>query len=190
MQIQIHSRNLRIDDPLQGYVEKKLSRLEKYLPHISAIDIELVQEKQKKGGDRIIAQLTVRDERGAVLRAEEKKQNDIHAAVDMAVDKMYRQISRYKDKRRRRAGERYEVLEPDLAASEAPPIEAEVTDDLEEILRRKQVDLVPMSEEEAVDQMILLDHSFFMFLNGNTGQVNVLYRRENGGFGVLEPHLS
>ena len=63
-------------------------------------------------------------------------------------------------------------------------------DDLSGIMRRKRLELVPMSEDEALDQMELLDHDFFVFCNANTGQVNVLYRRENGGFGILEPHVA
>ncbi len=189
MQIQIHARNLTMNDRLQDYVEKKINKLDKYLPQIDDVHIELANEKSHKGGERFIAQLTVRDRRGTILRAEEKRQPDIYAAVDMTVDKMYRLISRYKGKRRRHAGDRFEALEPELAAAESVPVvgEEDETEEIPQIVRRKQLELVPMSEEEAIDQMELLGHDFFVFYNAQNGRVTVLYRREGGGFGLLEP---
>src|SRR5205809_200161 len=106
MEIQIHTRNLDVSDRLQEHVEKKLSRLDRYLPHISEVRVDLAEEHQKRGGNRSVAQLTVRNSRGTILRAEDKSQGDIFAAVDLVIDKMYRQISRYKGKRRRRAVDR------------------------------------------------------------------------------------
>src|SRR5258706_2394584 len=182
MQIEIHGRNVHVDERLQDYVEKKINKLDKYLPNIAEIHVDLAHERQHKGGERAIAQVTVRNARGTVLRSEDKKQVDIFAAVDMAVDKMYRQISRYKGKQRRRNGERFEDVEPELAAAESVP--GEITDEADsqpEIMRRKHVELIPMSEDEAMDQMELLGHDFFMFYNATTGQINVLYRREAGG---------
>src|SRR5258708_3938967 len=192
MQIQIHARNLSVTDHIQDYVEKKLSRLDHYLPQISEVRVELAHEHMRKGGDRAIAQLTVRNGRGTILRAEDKKQTDIYAAVDMAVDKMYRQISRYKGKHRRRAGDRFAALEPDLAMAEAVPGEAEEEEEEEAggIVRRKQGDLAPMNAQEAIDQMELLGHDFFVFYNADTGKINVLYRREGGDFGLLDPSVS
>ncbi len=191
MDILINARNLNVNKRLEDYVQKKLGRLDRYLPHISDVQINLATEHYKKGGDRSIAQLTVRNTRGTILRAEDKSQTDIFAAVDLVIDKMYRQISRYKDKRRRRAGERFASLEPELAAAEAVPVNEE--DDVEEpaeIVRRKQISMVPMNEEEAIDQMELLGHDFFVFYNANTGTVNVLYRRQGGGYGLIEPMLA
>jgi putative sigma-54 modulation protein len=183
MEIQINSRNLNVNKRLQDYVEKKLNRLDRYLPHISEVRLDLANEHYRKGGDRSIAQLTVRNSRGTILRAEDKSQNDIFAAVDMVVDKMYRQISRYKD--------RFEAAEPELAAAEALPIEdTGETEEPVEIVRRKQIAMIPMNEEEAVDQMELLGHDFFVFYNANSGAINVLYRRQNGGYGLLEPRLA
>jgi putative sigma-54 modulation protein len=191
MEIQIHTRNLDVSKRLREHVEKKLSRLDRYLPHIAEVRVDLAEEHQKRGGNRSVAQLTVRNSRGTILRAEDKSQGDIFAAVDMVVDKMYRQISRYKGKRRRRAGDRFETLEPELAAAEAVPIDAEESDESTvEIVRRKHVEMIPMSEEEAIDQMELLGHTFFVFYNAESGAVNVLYRRDDGGYGLLEPTVA
>jgi putative sigma-54 modulation protein len=190
MDIQIHARNFHVSERLNEHVEKKLNRLDRYLPHISEIHVELAQEHYKRGGDRAIVQLTVRNSRGVILRAEEKSQNDIFAAVDAVVDKMHRQISRFKGKRRRRAGDRFEVLEPELAATEEAPVEADEIEDSSEIVRRKQLELTPMGEEEAIEQIELLGHDFFVFYNAENSKVNVLYRREGGGYGLLIPNLS
>src|SRR5258708_35152502 len=107
MQIQIHSRNLTINERLQDYVEKKLNKLDKYLPHIAEIQVDLSHEHQRRGGERAIAQLTVRNERGTILRSEDKKQADIFAAVDVAVGKIVRHNSRYKGQGRPPARERF-----------------------------------------------------------------------------------
>jgi putative sigma-54 modulation protein len=190
MQIQIHARNFTVNQRLQDYVEKKLNKLDRYLPHIAEVQLDLTQEHQRKGGERAVAQLTVRNDRGTILRAEDKKQTDMFAAVDMAVDKMYRQISRYKGKRRRKAGDRFETLEPELAAAEALPTETEEAEEPAIILRRKEIELTPMNEEEAIDQMELLAHDFFVFYNADSGTINVLYRREGGGLGLLQPRIA
>jgi putative sigma-54 modulation protein len=105
---------------------------------------------------------------------------------------MYRQIERYKGKRKRRGGGRYAEADADLATVEPVPL-TEAEEEEEEgktaIVRRKQISLVPMSEEEAIDQMELLGHSFFIFYNAESAKLGVLYRREDGNYGVLEPEI-
>jgi putative sigma-54 modulation protein len=188
MQIQLHAKNMEVTQKLKDYAERKLNRLDRYLPNISRIELELAQEHHRQGGDRAVVQLTVRHSRGTILRAEDKSQNDPFAAIDVTLDKMLRQISRYKGKRRRRAGERFEMLEPELAAAEeALPGETGEGGDLVEIVRRKRIEIPPMSEDEAVDQMELLGHDFFVFFNAMTGKVNVLYRRKEGNLGLIDP---
>lgn len=193
MELKIHARNVDVTSRLQEHVEKKVSKLDRYLPNIQEVRVDLAIEKRKQGIDQSIAQLTLRNQRGVILRAEEKRQPDIYAALDVALDKMYRQIQRYKGKRKPR-GARYEDT-VDWAAVEPVPVDqpADLEDVEEEaklsIVRRKQIELVPMSEEEAIDQMELLGHNFFIFLNAETARVGVLYRREDGNYGVLEPEM-
>jgi putative sigma-54 modulation protein len=193
MQIQISGRsNVDVTERLRSYAEKKVGRLDRYLPYITDLSLELSQERHRNGGDKAVAQLTVRDQRGTILRAEDKSQSDIFAAIDLVVDKIYRQISRYKGKKRRRAGERFADVEPELAAAEEIPDfeDTEDSDLIAQIVRRKHIELVPMSEEEAIDQMELLGHDFFVFYNANTGTTNVLYRRKGGDYGLLEPVIA
>ncbi|HVO70893.1 MAG TPA: ribosome-associated translation inhibitor RaiA [Aggregatilineaceae bacterium] len=188
MDVQIHARNLEVTPHLRDYLDKKLNRLDRYLPNITQVQIDLAHEHHRQGGDQAVAQLTIRNSRGAILRAEDKKQTDIFAALDVVTDKMYQQISRYKGKQRRKAGDRFAVVEPELASAEAAPNEEGVAEEqIGQIVRHKQIELVPMNEDEAVEQLELLGHDFFMFFNAATGAVNVIYRRQDGNYGVLEP---
>jgi putative sigma-54 modulation protein len=189
MQIQIHAKNITVNERLGDYAEKKLNRLDRYLPNIVRVDLELSEERRRQGGNRAVAQLTVRNTRGTILRAEDKTQTDPFAAVDVVIDKMYRQISRYKGKRQRRAGDRFEVMEPELAAAEPLPDEASYADEEMpvSIVRRKAIEIAPMNEEEAIEQMELLGHDFFVFYNANSKSVNVLYRRKEGDYGLIDP---
>jgi putative sigma-54 modulation protein len=189
MELKIHTRNVDVTPRLQEHVEKKVSRLDRYLPNIHEVRVDLAIERRKQGMDECIAQLTLRNVRGAILRSEEKRQPDIYAALDVALDKMYRQIERYKGKRKPRGASRF--YETAQALEGVEPVPGEVFEDEEEektaIVRRKAVTLVPMSEDEAIDQMELLGHSFFIFYNADTAKIGVLYRREDGNYGVLEP---
>jgi putative sigma-54 modulation protein len=188
MEILIHSRNLEVSERLQQYVEKKTQRLDRYMPSLSEVRVDLSEENTKSAVERQVAQITIRDERGTILRAEERS-NDMFASVDAVVDKLYRQINRYRGKRkdRRRAGN------GDVMEFEPLPFEAEVLEEEtapgREIVRRKRFQLQPMSPEEAVDQMELLGHDFFLFFNPDDEAVNVVYKRHDGDYGLLQPEL-
>lgn len=192
MELKIHARNVDVNSRLQEHVERKVNKLDRYLPNIEEVRVDLAIERHRQGQDLSIAQLTLRNSRGVILRAEEKRQPDIYAALDMALDKMYRQIRRYKGKRKRRGAGNNRYAEQDWDLVEPLPLEQDVEEEEEKlsIVRRKQIELVPMSEEEAIDQMELLGHNFFIFLNAETAKIGVLYRREDGNYGVLEPDLS
>ncbi|GAB4571854.1 MAG: ribosome-associated translation inhibitor RaiA [Anaerolineae bacterium] len=192
MEVQIHARNVDVNPRLREHIEKKLGKLDRYMPSLIEARVDLATERQKRGGERAIAQLTVRDRRGTILRAEDKSQSDMLAAIDVVLDKMYRRIRSYKGKRRRRVGARFAELEPELAMAEpvpGEPAEEEVEEKIE-IVRRKDIDLTPMSEEEAIEQMELLGHDFFVFLNKETNDINVAYLREDGNYGILRPQVA
>jgi putative sigma-54 modulation protein len=190
MEVQIHAKNnVDLRPQLREHIEKKVNKLDRYLPNIVEARIDIAFQRQKQGGERAIAQLTVRDRRGTILRAEDKSQSDMRAAIDIVLDKMYRRIRSYKGKRRRRGGDRFAELEPELAAAE--PVPGETEEDSQEtkteIVRRKTITLTPMTEEQAIEQMELLGHDFFVFLNKETNAFNVAYLREDGNYGILEP---
>ena len=185
MELQIPSNNMEVTPRLRDYVEKKTARLDRYLPSLSAIQVELAMENTRSAVQRHVAEITIRDQRGTILRAEERN-SDMFAAIDAVVDKLYRQIERYRGKNRTRTrgkGEEMEVGEP-------LPIPEEAFEEDHAIVRYKRFALHPMSADEAIDQMELLGHDFFVFYNANSDSINVLYRRSDGNFGLLQPELA
>lgn len=181
MEIVINGRNVDVTPRLQSYVERKVERLDRYMPNIAEVRVDLAEERSNRMGKSQVAQITVRHMRGTILRAEERT-SDLFAAVDAVVDKIYRQIERYKGKRRRRGDQQEEFAGVETA------VQLE-SDELEEghVIRRKVFSMEPMHEEEAIEQLDLLGHDFYVFVNASTGGVNVLYRRRDGNYGLLEP---
>ena len=183
MELVLKTRNVDVSDYLREYVEKKIGKLDRYLPTIREARVELSSENTKSTGEIYIAQVTLYANR-VILRGEEQH-NDMFAAIDSVVDTLYRQIARYKGKRQDRWRVRGE--EPPLGAEELEELEEE---ELGPIVRRKRFQVYPMDEREAIEQMELLGHDFFIFHNAETGQINVVYRRRDGGYGLLEPELA
>jgi putative sigma-54 modulation protein len=183
MQIIVQGKNMEVTDRLHEYVEKKVDRLSRYLSDITEVRVELTTESARSVEHRQIAQLTVRA-KGKILRAEERT-DDIFTAIDATVNKMHRQIVRYKGKRRDRGRGTDEPLLEELFEA----YEEELEEDVPSIVRIKRFDMVPMDEEEAVEQMELLGHDFFVFFNVNDNEVNVLYRRRDGDYGLIQPVL-
>ncbi len=196
MDVIIQGHDLKVTDALEIYTRKKLDRLDRYLPNIVELRVDLSHERTKRGEDLAIAQITIRHIRGAILRAQEKSPGDINSAINSAVDKMYRQIQRFKGKHIRKGRERFTATIEELNTAEQIPDVEEFVEEPQlengqqnEIMRRKEVAVAAMNEAEAVEQMELLGHSFFMFFNATTGSVNVLYKRTSGGYGVLVPRV-
>jgi putative sigma-54 modulation protein len=200
MNIEIQGRNLRITEKLEEHAKRKLGRLDRYLPNIANVYVEIERERTRQGKDVVSVQITVRHNRGAILRAEERgTEEDLPATLNHAVDNMYRRIERFKGKStpkgRERFVERYGATEEELEeAEEIPDAEISVPQPVivaeeyaPEIARHKQVVLTPMTEMDAIEQMELLGHTFFIFFNQASQAVNVLYRRANGDYGVLVP---
>jgi len=182
--IETLARNMRLTDNTREYIEKKAAKLERYLQEIDEIRVEVSNAKSaRNANDRQVAQITLRG-KGFILRTEERA-DDVHAAFDTALDKMQRQIERYKGKHYRGRGDGRSAAE---VAEEEWPIDDETGELLPLIARRKKFVLVPMSEDEAVEQMRLLGHdNFFVFFNIEQNSIQVLYRRRNGTYGLIEP---
>jgi putative sigma-54 modulation protein len=180
MELIIKGKNVEVTSRLHDYVEKKIGKLDRYLPTISEAWVELTTEETKAAGDRHVCQVTVRSN-GTILRAEERS-DDMFTAIDTVLDKMYRQIARYKGKRQNRW--RGATMSP-----EPLPIEEEMEEEPSNIARVKRFPMTPMGPEEAVEQMELLGHDFFVFFNAEEGRMNVLYRRKTGDYGLLQPEL-
>jgi putative sigma-54 modulation protein len=187
VEVEISGRNMEVTDRINDYVTKKISRLDRFLPGIDEARVDLAYVKSaRSASDRQVAQITVRG-KGYILRSEERA-DDIFAAVDAALEKMQRRIERYKGKHYRGRGDGRSAAE----VAPQPVVEEEESAELGPVIvRRKRFPLSPMDEYEAIEQMILLGHeNFFIFYNANTNAINVLYRRRDGNYGLIEPDIA
>ena len=183
MNLTVHGRNVAVSDRVQEYVEKKVGKLDTYLPQIREARAELVRSETRAAADRYTAQLTIWAA-GQILRAEESRE-DLFASIDAIADKMYRQIERYKGRRfnRKRRNAAAAAAAEEISATELP-------EDSVHIVRTKQFAAEPMLPEEAVEQMELLGHDFFIFYNVATRSLNIVYGRRDGNYGLLQPRVN
>jgi putative sigma-54 modulation protein len=186
--VEIYGRNMEVTDRITDYVNKKVSKLDRYLPGIEEARVDLALIKSaRSAADRQVAQITVRG-RGFILRSEERGE-DVFAAFDTALDKMQRRIERYKGKHYRGRGDGRSAADVS-APSEEMVIDEDTGELRPAIVRRKKFVLAPMNELEALEQMALLGHeNFFVFFNANTNSINVLYHRRDGSYGLIEPQI-
>ena len=197
MDIQIQSRNVELNPEAHDYIRKKFDRLQRHLRRMSDAKIEVSRTSARAQADKIIVQMTV-TAGGSTLRGQESGVN-LFAAVDAVADVLDRQIRRLKGRVYRSAQARKAA---GRAASEAEA--AIVTEDLDfvddedlelyeqlgRVVRTKRFAMKPMSVEDAAMQMELLSHDFFLFYNDASGEYNVVYRRSDGDYGVIEPELA
>jgi putative sigma-54 modulation protein len=183
--VETQARNMRLTDNTREYVEKKAAKLERYLQEIDEVRVELSNAKTaRNASDRQVAQITVRG-KGFILRTEERA-DDLHAAFDAALDKMQRQVDRYKGKHYHGRGDGRSAAE--VAFEDEMPLDEVTGQLLPLIARRNKFVVLPMNEDEAVEQMRLLGHNnFFVFFNAEQNAIQVLYRRRNGSYGLIEP---
>lgn len=181
--VEITSKNLQLGNQIKDYIDKKVARLERFLPDVEETRIELTSSKANRNPkERDVAQFTLQG-KGFTLRSEESGE-DLMTAIDKAADKMQRQIERFKGKRNRGRGDGTSVsqISSDLEVPEEGPKSL--------IVRRKSFTLIPMDENEAIEQMALLAHEdFFIFYNVNSNSINILYKRHDGDYGLIEPKI-
>ncbi len=176
MEFVIKGKNMDVTEVITGYIEQRLGKLEHHLPGIATVAVELTEEKTRSLHNRYVVQVTV-DRKGTLLRGEERA-GDVYTAIDSVTAVITRQIDRYKGKlhgRKRQTSPLREGLE----------VEGEPS----KVVRTKRFPVKPMSVHEAIDQMELLGHDFFLFYNPDAAQFNVLYRRKDGDYGLIEPEL-
>ncbi|MGA1845738.1 ribosome hibernation-promoting factor, HPF/YfiA family [Deferribacter abyssi] len=178
MNIQITARNIDLTDPIRNYVEKKVSKIKRYFNQI--IDVHVLLEVQKNVH---IAEILV-DAKGVFLKGLEKSE-DLYASIDLAVDKIEKQLVKYKEKLKNKkimentpgSSLRLNVIDVDSIFETEKP----------KTIISKQIPAKPMTIDEAVMQMELLNKNFFVFRNADTGEVNVVYHRDDGNIGLIEP---
>ena len=204
--IGVYAKNLELNSNAREYIQKRFRRLERHLKQISDAKIEVHRTSARAQADRIVAQMTL-TANGYTLRGQESGLN-VFAAVDSVTDVMDRQIRRYKGKvygtaRAKKSGRAGSGRSPvTLATMEAEASEDQrlsaVEDDAREdvvlpelgkVVRTKRFPMKPLTVEDAILEMELLSHDFFFFRNVETDEFNVVYRRHNGDYGVIEPVL-
>ena len=189
VELQIQGRNLEINDQVRSHVSQKLGQLGRHLSGLTSATVELASEATRAQQDRVVAQVTL-DVNGSILRAEQRAPNT-RAAINSAIEVLTRRIERYKSQTYRSGRSRQSLPQRTLEAEEAaqdvsPEEEVEQLAD-GGLVRVKRFLMTPMTMEEAAFQMQLLGHHFFMFLNSDTDHHNVLYQREDGNFGLIQP---
>jgi ribosomal subunit interface protein len=187
MELILKSRNGKISDRQREHIEGKLAKLERYLDLINKVTVEVSEANQRGQGVMHRVQATVVGERGILLRAEEQAA-DLYVAIDAIQGTLQRQIQRYKDKHWRRGRLRRQGGEIVSVGMETTPSEPE--ENLPRIVRTKEFAVEPMFSDEAVEQMELLGHAFFVFRDAETSQINVLYRRKDGDYGLIVPETA
>lgn len=176
MQTSVTFKNLDPSDHLKSYTSEKLDRLDKFLDNPAEANVVLTVEKF-----RHIAEITIQGDRLNLVGKEET--NDMYSAIDMVLDKLEKQIKKNKQKiRERRSSSKTspkEIMAEAISAAQEEGPDA---------LKIKYIEFKPMDIEEAVLQMNLIKDSFLVFTNSRTNQVNVLYRRKRGGYGLIQPN--
>lgn len=178
MQFQVKSRNVEVSDAIKTYAVEKLSKLERQLDD-PRVELELAVEKNPSIAANQVAEATIWTT-GPVLRAREASP-DMRSSIDQLVEKLERQVTRYRTRRRDRRRRAARANGPAAAVDSVP------ADETPEIVKTKHFALTPLSAEEAVLQLELVGHDFFVFRNAASEAVNVVYRRRDGGYGLIEP---
>ncbi|MDQ3822118.1 MAG: ribosome-associated translation inhibitor RaiA [Actinomycetota bacterium] len=180
MRLQVKGKNVEVSESIRSYAERKLARLENKLAAPTQVELELAVERNASIAANHVAEATVWT-KGPTLRAREAS-GDMKASIDQLVEKLERQVIRYRDKRRRRS-----PRDDGALPMEAMPVTEE--EPARRIVKVKQFAVKPMTAEEAVLQLELVGHDFFVFENADSGEVNVVYRRRDGDYGHIEPQV-
>jgi putative sigma-54 modulation protein len=180
VRLQVKGKNVEVSETLRGYAQEKLGKLERHLHDATRLELELAVERNPSIAENQVAEATVWT-KGPILRASERS-TDMRASIDLLAVKLERQVQRYRDRRRRGP-----ARHPEPAAGGQPALNAE-----EEpfIVKAKQFPVKPMTPEEAVLQLELIGHDFFVFKNVDSDDVNVVYRRRDGNYGLIEPQVA
>ncbi len=177
MQIIVKGNNIEVTEALRKYAEEKVSRIIRHFDHITHIEIEFTVVKNPSVTNNQTVEVLLFAKR-AVIKAQESS-NDMYASLDKAIDKLDRQIKKYKGKFYT-SGHKHMSDIADLTMT--LPLAEEL-----KIVKRKKFEIKPMMPDEAVLQMDLLGHNFFVFLNAETEKVNVVYKRKDNNYGLIEP---
>jgi putative sigma-54 modulation protein len=180
MKLQIIAKNnVEVSETMQAYVEKKVGKLGRYLPTLNEGKVEISRESTKLPEQRFTVQVTL-DSKGVLIRGQEKSK-DMRTAINNVVDVLSKRIKRYK-------GKLYDKKNRGVSfARQGAAVEAEEIEAPKRVVKTKRFLVKPMPVDEAISQMELLGHDFFLFVDADTERLNLLYRREDGDYGLIEP---
>ena len=186
MDLQIRTLGARVTDGMLDYVNGKMDKIDRMLDHIVDAQLELRTTKLRAGNELTTAQFTLQS--GKTILRSEVRDEDASKAIDQAIDKLERQVRKFNDRKKNR---RRNTSVGDLSAaiSQQGALDGAVDDTEPEdrIVRTKRFSMKPMDVEEAIDQLELLGHDFYFFLNESENQFNVVYARRDGSYGLLGP---
>jgi putative sigma-54 modulation protein len=189
MEVVVRGKHVTLSEHVKEYARAKFGKLDRYLPLLREADVEISCEGKRGASQRYVVQVTVNSD-GTYLRAEERARQP-RAAIDQASDVMARQIRRHKQ---RLYGRSRSTLAKEIALQKATPVVEEPPEEedlvLGRVVRVKRFPMKPMTEEEALEQMELLGHTFFLFLDAATNRYALLYRRRDGQYGMIIPEAS
>ncbi|RJQ43895.1 MAG: ribosome-associated translation inhibitor RaiA [Gaiellales bacterium] len=186
MQFQVKGRNIDVTEALRSYAEEKLLKLGKNLNSASTMELEFFVEKNPSIADNQVAEATIFT-KGPVLRAKGAS-GDMYASIDLVADKLGRQVKKYRSKLVSHDAHVRGSLPPDVGVATAFAGEEEEEEEGgPQIVKTKQFLIKPMSVEEAALQLELIGHEFFVFQNADSNDTNVIYRRRDGNYGLIEP---
>ena len=182
MRLQVKGKNLEVSESIRSYAEEKLHKLDGRLHELTQVELELFVEKNPSISANQIAEATIWT-KGPTLRAREAS-SDMKASIDQLIEKLLRQLDHYRAKR---TAPRRQARGNGTSTGGAMSVPEEAEEP--RIVKVKQFAVKPMSPEEAALQLELVGHDFFVFRNDETGEVNVLYRRTDAGYGLIEPQV-
>jgi len=177
MKVQVRGRNIEVTDALKDYIAKRVGKLDRFIDNLGDAQVTMTVEKDSH---RIEVTVPVN---GMILRGEEST-GDMYTSTDLVVEKLEKQIQKYKGKLQKRG-----IRVVNMQKTSEPGSPDSFDEEAPQLVKTKRFAIKPMPVEEAILQMSLLGHNFFVFSNAETEQVNVVYRRKDGNFGLIEPEF-
>ncbi|MDJ0799054.1 MAG: ribosome-associated translation inhibitor RaiA [Calothrix sp. MO_167.B12] len=187
MKLVIHGKNIEITDAIRDYVHQKIEKAVNHFQNITnEVDVHLSVARNPRINPKQSAEVTIFIN-GSVIRAEESSEN-LYASIDLVADKIARQLRKYKERRQNKKNQAQATKEvipsenivEDLIGNRTPELPSEV-------VRTKYFAMPPMTITEALEHLQMVGHDFYMFHNSDTGEINVIYERNHGGYGVIQP---
>ncbi|MDM9383795.1 ribosome-associated translation inhibitor RaiA [Chlorogloeopsis sp. ULAP01] len=187
MKLVIHGKNIEITDAIRDYVHQKIEKAVNHFQNITnEVDVHLSVARNPRINPKQSAEVTIYAN-GSVIRAEESSEN-LYASIDLVADKIARQLRKYKERRHEKKTHAQTTIEGVVQQTVVQDLIGDRTPELpEEVVRTKYFSMPPMSVAEALEQLQLVDHDFYMFRNSETNEINVIYERNHGGYGVIQP---